>query len=79
MLIGKKPACQDQIMRHFRASEIDIEKASQVVVIGDRLFTDVLLAKNLGCHSIWLRRGAVPDYGLLTRLEGLVYSYIKKI
>ena len=54
----------------------DVKCADQVVVIGDRLFTDVLMANRIGAHSIWLRRGAKQDHGLLTKLESLIFRWI---
>lgn len=61
-----KPACQADILAHFGDSIIS---PSQVVVIGDRLFTDVVMANMMGSYSIWIRRGVQQDNGFVTRLE----------
>lgn len=72
----KKPACHTQIMQHLRQSEAQLNDASQVVVIGDRLFTDVLMANIMGAHSIWIRHGTIKNSGFLTRLETAIYRYL---
>lgn len=53
-------------MAHFNDR---ITRPSQIAIVGDRLFTDTLLANIMGARSIWIRTGVVPDHGLVTRLE----------
>jgi phosphatidylglycerophosphatase GEP4 len=61
----KKPGCQGEIMDYFRASsDVGVTSPSQVAVVGDRLFTDVMLANMMGSHSIWIKDGVVPDHGI---------------
>lgn len=71
----KKPACHSQVLQFLQDSHAKVTSASQVVVIGDRLFTDVLMANMMGAHSIWIRRGTVRNQGFLTRLEDAIYRY----
>ncbi len=62
----KKPGCHAEIMSHFRnAPETGVTVPSQVAIVGDRLFTDVLMANMMGSHSVWIKDGVVPDHGLV--------------
>ena len=40
-------------------------KASDVVVIGDRLFTDVMMANMMGAWTIWVKDGIVMEKGIV--------------
>lgn len=61
-------------MDHLKA-KMDVSPR-QVVVIGDRLFTDVLLANNMGAYSIWIRIGAVKDTGFLSTFERSFHKFM---
>ena len=39
---------------------------SQDLLVGDRLFTDVLMANMMGSHSVWIKDGTVPDHGFVS-------------
>ena len=69
----KKPACASDILDHFKGR---IDSPSQIAVIGDRLFTDAIMANAMGAWSIWIREGAVPDRGLVTKMERGVSSFL---
>lgn len=57
----KKPGCKDEIMAYFRKyPEAGVTHPSQVVVIGDRLMTDMMLANMMGGRGIWMRDGVAP-------------------
>ncbi|KAB8360811.1 hypothetical protein FH972_024545 [Carpinus fangiana] len=61
-----KPGCGAEIMAHFGER---VSSPSQIAIIGDRLFTDVAMANRMGAYAIWIKRGTIPDRGLVTRLE----------
>lgn len=62
----KKPGCHAEIMAYFRSKpETGVTKENQVAIVGDRLFTDVLMANMMGSHSVWIRDGTVPDHGFV--------------
>lgn len=66
--VVKKPGCGDEILRFFKDDpSTAITHAGQVAVIGDRVFTDVVLANMMGAHAIWVRDGVVPDHGLVSQ------------
>ena len=48
-----------------------VHHPSQIVVIGDRLFTDVMLANMMGAWSIWVKDGVVRDDGVVSDLNGM--------
>ncbi|KAI5810973.1 mitochondrial PGP phosphatase-domain-containing protein [Peziza echinospora] len=54
----KKPGCHNQILTHFLSDPTTtVTSASHIAIIGDRLFTDVLMANMMGSWSIWIRDG----------------------
>ena len=59
----------------YLAKGIDLPSS---YVIGDR-FTDVELAKNLGCKAIYLNRESSPDAELCTTDWNDIYKYLKQI
>lgn len=62
----KKPGCHPEIMAHFRnAPDSGVTCASQVAVVGDRLFTDVMMANMMGSYGVWVREGVIEDHGLV--------------
>ncbi|KAI0150153.1 HAD-superfamily phosphatase [Xylariaceae sp. FL1272] len=57
----KKPGCKDEIMAHFREHpETGVTHPSEIVVIGDRLMTDMMLANMMGSWGIWIKDGVKP-------------------
>jgi phosphatidylglycerophosphatase GEP4 len=62
----KKPGCHAEIMEYLRnAPDTGVTSTSQVAIIGDRLFTDILMANMMGAHGIWIKDGPVPDNGVV--------------
>ncbi|KAK5118977.1 hypothetical protein LTR62_000188 [Meristemomyces frigidus] len=66
----KKPGCQAEVMEYFRSQpESGVTHAGQVAVVGDRLFTDVMMANMMASHGFWVKDGVVENQGLLSRVE----------
>jgi len=66
----KKPGCGPQVLDYFRSKpETKVTSPSQIAVVGDRLFTDVMLANMMGSHSIWIKDGVKKDEGLVSCLK----------
>lgn len=62
----KKPGCGRDVYAYLRAdAELSITCPSQIVVLGDRLLTDIVMANLLGCWAIWLKDGVVKDESLV--------------
>lgn len=76
---ARKPgsACGNAALEHFRAQGIDASP-EHVVVIGDRLFTDVVMAKSMGAWSIWIKEGVQPDTGSWTRAEWAIERWLSR-
>ena len=69
----KKPGCHSEIMNHLRnSSDSGVTSASQVAVVGDRLFTDVMMANMMGSYGIWVKDGVIPDHGMVRSLDNVV-------
>lgn len=65
----KKPLCADELRAKLPCAP------ERVLVVGDRLYTDVLLANRLGAQSAWVCPGLYPSF--MNRAEMRVYSWIK--
>lgn len=65
----KKPGCHAEIMEHFRNSETGVTSESQVAIVGDRLFTDMLMANMMGSYGVWIQKGVVEDNGIVSVCE----------
>ena len=68
----KKPGCGVEIMEYFRnAADNKVTKPSHVAVVGDRLFTDILMANMMGSWSIWVKDGVVPQKNLVSMKKAM--------
>ena len=72
----KKPFCGPDLLEYFKKHGVT-EDPAEIVVVGDRLATDVLLAREMGSWSVWCRDGwrrpEIPtrDYrGFFSKMEG---------
>lgn len=53
-------------MSYFRNQpETGVTSPSQIAVVGDRLFTDVMMANMMGAHGFWISEGVVEEKGLV--------------
>lgn len=71
----KKPGCLDEILNHFYKHKI-IEHPSQVAVVGDRLFTDILMANSMGSYGIWVKNGVTPSKNIICKFEKALYKFL---
>jgi phosphatidylglycerophosphatase GEP4 len=63
----KKPGCHAEIMEYFRNQpDSGVTKESQVAIVGDRLFTDILMANMMGAYGLWIKDGTVKNNGLVS-------------
>lgn len=67
----KKPGCHAEIMDFFRKEGTGVTEESQVAVVGDRLFTDMLMANMMGSYGVWIQKGVVEDNGIVSICVGL--------
>lgn len=71
----KKPFCGPDVLKYFADHGVTSDPA-EIVVVGDRLGTDTLMAREMGAWSLWVRDGfrnpEMPgrDYrGMLAKME----------
>lgn len=63
----KKPGCGPDVFKHLQnIPKIRVKHPSQVAVVGDRLFTDVIMASTMGSWSIWIKDGVVENNGFVS-------------
>lgn len=56
------------VFHHLKeVSDVGLSRPDQLAVIGDRLFTDVMMAKMMGAWSVWVRDGVVKNDGAVSR------------
>ncbi|PYH40372.1 phosphatidylglycerophosphatase [Aspergillus saccharolyticus JOP 1030-1] len=78
---AKKPFCGAQVLAWFQERGV-VARADEIAVVGDRLGTDVLMAREMGAWSIWCRDGIDPsgkrgDANVLERMEMWVERYLR--
>lgn len=67
----KKPGCGLDVLDHLRKDpKTGVECPSQIVIVGDRLFTDVMMANMIGAWSIWVKDGVVMNDGAVSKRHG---------
>lgn len=72
----KKPGCYGEILEYFKGK--DVKGPENIAVIGDRLFTDVLMANTMGSYSVWVTDGVKRSESVICQLERMLYSYLTK-
>ncbi|KAI9820946.1 MAG: hypothetical protein M1832_003418 [Thelocarpon impressellum] len=72
----KKPSAHPQILAHLTA-ETDVTHPSQIAVVGDRLFTDMVMANRMGAWGVWVKDGVVEERGLFTRAEKALEGWLR--
>lgn len=66
----KKPGCGSRILEYLRAQpQSAVERPDQIVVIGDRLFTDIMMANLVGAWGIWVKDGVVQKKNLVSIIK----------
>jgi phosphatidylglycerophosphatase GEP4 len=72
----KKPGCYNEIMSYFREQKV-CENPSEVAIVGDRLFTDIIMANMMGAKGIWISVGVFQSNSLISRIERWWYKTFK--
>ncbi|KAI9777850.1 MAG: hypothetical protein M1839_008527 [Geoglossum umbratile] len=58
----KKPGCRAEIFSHFvNSKDTGVTSPDQIAIVGDRLFTDVVMANLMGSWGVWVRDGVVKE------------------
>ena len=73
----KKPGCHGEIMDYFRSKpDSQVTRPEQVAIVGDRLFTDMMMANMMGAHSVWVRDGVVEDRNIVSAFLGICRGHL---
>jgi phosphatidylglycerophosphatase GEP4 len=65
----KKPGCHSEILDYFRRQkDAEVTAPSQIAVVGDRLFTDVMTANLMGSQAFYLSEGVVGRRSVVSYL-----------
>lgn len=67
----KKPGCHAEIAEYF--SQIGIQP-NEIAIIGDRLFTDILMSNMMGSWGVWLCDGVEQSQKIFPKLEREFYN-----
>lgn len=82
----RKPFCGPDVLAWFRERGV-IDRPHEVVVVGDRLGTDTLMAAQMGSWSVWCKDGVTHsvtdqpkmDYrGFLAKVEIVLERYLRE-
>lgn len=68
----KKPGCFNEILDYFKQQ--GIHNANEIIVVGDRLFTDMLMANMMGSYGLWLSDGVEQSQKIFPKLERGIYD-----
>ncbi|KAL4932688.1 phosphatidylglycerophosphatase [Aspergillus undulatus] len=78
--VEKKPFCGKEVLEWFRERGV-VQRADEIAVVGDRLGTDVLMAKEMGAWSVWCRDGVGEvtngKRNVLEKMEVWVERYLR--
>lgn len=69
----KKPGCHMEIMEYFQHHGIT-DDPREVAVVGDRLFTDVLMANMMNAKAVWISEGVSLSESPICRFERWFHS-----
>lgn len=72
----KKPGCKDEIMQYFIENKV-ANSPSEVAVVGDRLFTDIIMANSMGAYGVWIKDGVEDSTNPISKFEKSLYNYLK--
>ncbi|KAF2087989.1 HAD-superfamily phosphatase [Saccharata proteae CBS 121410] len=73
----KKPGCRSEVLEYFRNSpDSGVTSPSQIAIVGDRLFTDVMMANMMGAHGFWTKDGVVGPKSFFAKMEHRLAGFL---
>ncbi|KAK5013166.1 hypothetical protein LTR16_001323 [Cryomyces antarcticus] len=74
---SQKPGCRAEVLDYFRsATNGDVTSAKQIAVVGDRLFTDIMMANMMGSYGVWVKDGVTEEKSLFTKVETRLAAFL---
>lgn len=56
----KKPGCKEEVLSYFKQHpDSGVTSPAQIAIVGDRLFTDVMMANLMGSYGFWIKDGII--------------------
>ncbi|KAF2745045.1 HAD-superfamily phosphatase [Sporormia fimetaria CBS 119925] len=75
----KKPGCKAEVFEYFRKNpDSGVTSPSQIAVVGDRLFTDVMMANMMGSYGFWVKDGIIERKSFFARMEDRLSDFLLK-
>ncbi|CCE63282.1 hypothetical protein TPHA_0E01890 [Tetrapisispora phaffii CBS 4417] len=69
---------QDVKMRYWNIFILKIiDNPNQIAIVGDRLFTDVMMANLMGAYSVWVKDGVSISDSPISKFEKRLYDFLK--
>lgn len=72
--LTKKPGCYEEIMAYYHKWDI---QPNEIAVVGDRLFTDIMMANTMGAYGVWVREGVELSTKMFPSIERNLYDRMK--
>ncbi|KAF2011227.1 HAD-superfamily phosphatase [Aaosphaeria arxii CBS 175.79] len=73
----KKPGCKAEVFEWFKKnSDSGVTSPSQIAVVGDRLFTDVMMANLMGGYGFWIKDGVIERKSFFARMEDRLSDFL---
>ncbi|CCH58154.1 hypothetical protein TBLA_0A03550 [Henningerozyma blattae CBS 6284] len=69
----KKPGCHEEVIDYFLKNKI-IEHPSEIAVIGDRLLTDIVMARTMNSFGVWIENGVYKSNSIFSKIEYMLYK-----
>jgi phosphatidylglycerophosphatase GEP4 len=64
-------------MTYFKQQpDSGVTHPSQIAVVGDRLFTDVMMANLMGGHGFWIKDGIIERKSFFARSEERIAGFL---
>lgn len=72
----KKPGCYKEILKYFYKNKI-ITKPDEIAIVGDRLFTDIMMSNMMNSYGVWIRNGVIESKNPIIKFEQKLASILK--
>ncbi|AGO14184.1 AaceriAER392Wp [[Ashbya] aceris (nom. inval.)] len=72
----KKPGCKTEVLSYLYEQQV-VNSPEEVAVVGDRLLTDMVMARQMGAYGVWVRDGVRPSNSPIVAFEKRLYEYLR--
>lgn len=69
----QKPGCKEEVFEYFRKHpDSGVTSPNQIAIVGDRLFTDVMMANLMGSYGFWVKDGIIERKSFVSQPHSAV-------